>query len=68
MSKAYRSLAEYFRESGDTQQRFAAKVGCSQAHISQIAAGAISPSFRLALRISAAARIPVASLLVERES
>jgi transcriptional regulator with XRE-family HTH domain len=64
---AYRTLADYLARAGETQTDLARRVGCSQAVISRVAAGLQAPSFRLALRISKAARVPVASLLPTRE-
>lgn len=59
--RQYRDLASYIERTGDTQQRIAAAVGSTQAHISRIAAGDIVPRPALAQRIATYARIPLDS-------
>lgn len=61
--RIYRDLDAYFRDSGDTQADFAARLGVSQPAISLIRNGKRTPSLRLAKRIAEAARIPVETLI-----
>jgi DNA-binding XRE family transcriptional regulator len=57
------NLAEYLKRAGLTQAQFAASVGVHQPTISKLIRGAKRPSLRLALKIAAAAGIPVESLV-----
>lgn len=66
--KRYQNLTAYFVASGETQARFAARVGCHQNMVSRVLGGKAVPSFSLALRIAKAANIPVESLAPERVS
>jgi transcriptional regulator with XRE-family HTH domain len=58
------TLAEYLAASGVSQAALAALVGVSQAHISRIAAGEAVPGPALAVRLAAAAGIPVDSFVL----
>jgi transcriptional regulator with XRE-family HTH domain len=61
--RIYPNLAQYFKQSGDTQQAFADALGVAQPHISRIVNGSATPSLELAVRIAEKANIPVESLL-----
>jgi transcriptional regulator with XRE-family HTH domain len=60
-ARRYASLAAYLAASGVSQERLAAWVGTSQAHISRIAAGRVVPAPALALKLATIARVPLAS-------
>lgn len=64
--KRYPSLQAYFEASGESQERFAARVGCRQSMVSRVLDGKAVPGFALALRIAKAANIPVESLAPEQ--
>lgn len=66
MKRRHPNLRAYFEASGETQERFAARVGCRQAMVSRVLDGKALPSFTLALRIAKAASIPVESLAPEQ--
>lgn len=66
MKRRHPNLRAYFDASGETQERFAARVGCRQAMVSRVLDGKAIPSFPLALRIAKAASIPVESLAPEQ--
>jgi transcriptional regulator with XRE-family HTH domain len=63
MAMKHKTLAEYLRRECVTQAEFARRVGVAQPVISRISTGRARPSLSLALRIAAAAKIPVESLL-----
>lgn len=63
MSERYRNLSEFFEKTGTRQDEFAARIGVGAPYVSQLARGLRTPSLPLALRIAAAAHIPVESLL-----
>jgi transcriptional regulator with XRE-family HTH domain len=62
-SRKYRSLKDYIERSGDSQDRIAAEVGTSQAHISRIAAGLAIPRPMLAAKLAKYAHIPLDSFI-----
>ena len=49
-----RQLSKFLRESEVTQAQFAARVGLSQATVSKLASGTLSPSLQVAVRIERA--------------
>ena len=61
--KIYKDLESYIRETGTTQKELAKRLGVSQPCISMIRHGKRAPSWKLARAISAAARIPIDSLI-----
>ena len=63
MRQRYRTLADYFEQTGKTQTEFAKRVGVHRSLISHIAAGRKQPSLPLALKIAEAAGVPIANLL-----
>lgn len=62
----HRNLREYFEQTGETQSAFAERLGLSQGYVSHLVAGGRLPSLEVALRVAAAADIPVESLLPAR--
>jgi transcriptional regulator with XRE-family HTH domain len=56
-----RTLAEYIRESGETQVELARRVGITQAQISRIAKGLLVPRPMVAQRIAECTGIPLDS-------
>jgi len=63
VSQQYENLGEYLSKTRTRLEDFAARVGVSESYVSMLANGQRTPSLPLALRIAAAANIPVASLL-----
>lgn len=57
----YRTLADYFARSGDTQVNLAHRFDTSQAHVSRITSGLAVPRPDLAIRIAQYCDIPVGS-------
>ena len=64
--KRFRDLAEFFEQTGRTQEELAATLGVSQSHLSLIARGLRRPSLRLGLEIEKQTGVPVESLVTER--
>lgn len=62
MKRRHPNLRAYFAATGETQERFAARVGCRQTMVSRVLDGKAMPGFSLALRMAKAANIPVESL------
>lgn len=63
MEASYPDLATFLEQTDTTQAEFAARVGVQQSLISRLVNGTRRPSFALALRIAAEARIPIESLM-----
>lgn len=64
-----KTLNEYLKASGETQARFAARVGLSQSYLNEISRGLKTPSLPVALKIVAATGGVVAlSSLVSSET
>lgn len=59
----HRTLAEYLASPDVSQGAFASSLGISASYVSLIASGQRTPALPLALRIAAAAQIPIESLL-----
>ena len=66
--RAYADLAHYFRESGDTQEAFATRLGMYQSQISRIKNKLWQPPLLEALRIAQEANIPIESMVTIDES
>lgn len=64
--RTYPDLKTYFKESGETQVEFAARVKRSQAWVSRVANGDLEPSIKEALLISELAGVPLESLCAVR--
>jgi transcriptional regulator with XRE-family HTH domain len=58
----YRSLADYFIQTGRTQESLASKLGVTPAYISLLTSGSRQPGLKLALRIEAMTGVPVEAL------
>jgi transcriptional regulator with XRE-family HTH domain len=58
----YRSLADYFIQTGRTQESLASKLGVTPAYISLLTSGSRQPGLKLALRIEAMTGLPVEAL------
>ena len=65
--RSYSSLRAFLSKTGTTQEQFARRVGISQSQLSKILNGKQRPRLDLALKIAAAAEIPVSSLVTSRE-
>ena len=62
--RSYPDLETYFRESGDTQAAFAARLRRTQSWISRVKNGQIEPTIAEALEISRLTGVPLESLSV----
>lgn len=60
------ALRAYLEASGESQERFAARVGCRQSMVSRVLDGKAVPGFALAIRMAKVANIPVESLAPEQ--
>jgi transcriptional regulator with XRE-family HTH domain len=63
VQRTYPDLATYFRQSGETQAEFAARLSKSQSYISRVRNGQIEPSLADALVIAREAGVPLESLI-----
>jgi transcriptional regulator with XRE-family HTH domain len=63
MSRAYRSLDDYFARTGQSQQELAAEVGVSTATISKWTAGLAMPRAAMLLTLSAHTGVSVENLV-----
>ena len=68
MPQRYRTLADYFNQTGDTKEAIAEKLDISRSYVSLIASGDRQPALRLALRIAKLTGVPVESLVKARSS
>lgn len=59
----YTDLGDYLTKTGTRLDDFAARLGVGAPYISMLARGLRTPSLPLAVRIAAAANIPIESLL-----
>lgn len=64
MAQKYRTLADYFKQTGKTQESLAKKLGVKSAYVSMLAAGKRQPGLTLALEISRITGVPVEALLM----
>lgn len=63
MKRRYRTLADYFEQTGESQIALARKLRVSKSYISMLAKGERQPSLSLALRIEAMTGVPAASMV-----
>lgn len=63
MNAHYSSLSDYLRQTDTRIEDFAARIGVGSPYISMIANGQRTPSLPIAIKIAAAANIPIESLL-----
>lgn len=61
--RAYADLDSFFAQTGMTQAAFARRVGLTQGQLSKFKNRRVQPSLDKAVRIAAAAHIPIESLL-----
>lgn len=61
--RTYPDLVAYFRESGETQAEFAARVNRSQSWVSRVRSGETEPNLTDALMICREAGVPLESLI-----
>lgn len=64
MQRRYRTLADYFEQTGTSQRALARQLGISKAYISLITSGDRQPSLPLAIRIVELTGVPMESLVV----
>lgn len=65
MAQKYRTLADYFEQTGKSKRSLARRLNVSESYISHIAAGRKQPSLGIALRLAEATGVPVSSLVSE---
>ena len=63
MTRKYRTLADYFEQTGATQESLATKLGVDRSYVSYLVAGKRQPALDLAVRISRLTGVPVESLI-----
>lgn len=66
MKQRYRTLADYFEQTGETQESLADALRISRSYVSMLVSGVRQPALALALQIEARTGVP-ASALVMRE-
>ena len=62
----YRSLADYFEQTGKTQESLAVRLEVSRSYVSLLASGERQPGLRLALRIASITGVPVEALVSQQ--
>jgi len=65
VKQRYRTLADYFEQTGTSQIALARKLKVSKSYISLLASGERQPSLSLALRIEALTGVPASSMVSE---
>lgn len=68
MRQRYRTLNDYFEQTGETQHAFAARLGVTPAYISMLRAGQREPTLRMALRIHELTGVPVEAMVAQERS
>lgn len=68
VKRRYPNLKAFLADTGRTQSEFADRLGITQHYLSKIVNGRQRPSLPLALKIAAAAQVPVASLMPAKRS
>lgn len=63
MTQRYKTLADFFEQTGTTQQALAGKLGIQSSYVSLITSGQRQPSLKLALRISEETGVPIETLV-----
>lgn len=65
MKQRYRTLDDYFDQTGEAQTELARRLGISDAYMHYLRSGERQPSLPLALRIHEETGVPIDSLLME---
>lgn len=65
MKQRYRSLNDYFEQTGETHEAFAKVFGITPQYVSMMRAGKRQPSLKLALRINEYTGVPLEALLMD---
>jgi transcriptional regulator with XRE-family HTH domain len=65
VAQKYRTLADYFEQTGKSKRALAKRLNVSESYISHIAAGRKQPSLAIALAIAQATGVPAAALVRE---
>lgn len=63
MKQRYRTLADYFEQTGSSQIALARKLQISKSYVSMLVAGERQPALDLALRIEALTGVPAHALV-----
>lgn len=65
MAQKYRTLADYFKQTGKSKRSLAKRLDVSESYVSLIAAGKRQPSLAVALRIESLTGVPAEALVSE---
>lgn len=65
MAQKYRTLADYFEQTGKSKRSLARRLNISESYVSHIAAGRKQPSLAVALAIAQATGVPASALVRE---
>lgn len=63
MGQKYRTLADYFEQTGKSQTSLAVKLQISRSYMSLLVSGSRQPALDLALRIEAMTGVPASALV-----
>lgn len=65
MKQRYRTLNDYFEQTGETHQSLADALGVTAAYVSMLRSGKRQPGLKLALRIHDLTGVPMEALLLD---
>lgn len=68
MRQRYRTLNDYFEQTGEQQSALARRLRVTPAYISMLRAGQREPTLRMALRIAEETGVPVEAMLIEAKA
>lgn len=68
MKQRYRTLADYFDQTGATQESLSAALGISRSYVCLLASGARQPGLPLAIRIAEYTGVPVEALVAQAKA
>lgn len=68
MKQRYRTLNDYFEQTGTTHQALADRLGVTAAYVSMMRAGKRQPSLGMALRLHNETGVPLEALLRPEET
>lgn len=68
MVRKYKTLADYFEQTGKTQDSLAERLGVSRSYVSLLTSGERQPGLALALRIETITGVPVEALVAQERA
>lgn len=68
MKQRYRTLADYFEQTGETQESLATTLRISRSYMSLLVSGDRQPALPLAVRIEELTGVPVAALVAQERA